>query len=59
VLCDLHEMSYAETAQALGCAVGTVRSRLHRARALLVEKLRDVRALENGQTRSDITKCFV
>ncbi len=59
VLCDLHEMSYAETAEALGCAVGTVRSRLHRARALLVEKLRDVRALENGQTRSDITKCFV
>jgi RNA polymerase sigma-70 factor (ECF subfamily) len=40
VLCDLHEMSYADAAVALGCAVGTVRSRLHRARALLVEKLR-------------------
>jgi RNA polymerase sigma-70 factor (ECF subfamily) len=40
VLCDLHEMSYAEAAEVLGCAVGTVRSRLHRARALLVEKLR-------------------
>jgi RNA polymerase sigma-70 factor, ECF subfamily len=39
VLCDLHELSYAETAQALGCAIGTVRSRLHRARALLLEKL--------------------
>jgi RNA polymerase sigma-70 factor, ECF subfamily len=40
VLCDLHEMSYAETAVALGCAVGTVRSRLHRARAMLLEKLK-------------------
>src|SRR6185369_446659 len=34
VLCDLQELSYAETAAVLGCAVGTVRSRLHRARAL-------------------------
>ncbi len=41
VLCDLHELSYEEAAAALGCAVGTVRSRLHRARALLLEKLRD------------------
>ena len=42
VLCELEEMSYEETATALGCPVGTVRSRLHRARAILVEKLRDV-----------------
>lgn len=40
VLCDLHEMSYAEAAQILGCAVGTIRSRLHRARSLLIQKLR-------------------
>ena|SRR6478672_11788221 len=39
VLCDLQELSYTETADALGCAVGTVRSRLHRARALLAAKL--------------------
>ena len=39
VLCELHELSYAEAAQALGCAVGTVRSRLHRARAMLIERL--------------------
>lgn len=39
VLCDLQEMSYVDAAGALGCAVGTVRSRLHRGRALLAEKL--------------------
>jgi len=39
VLCDLQERSYAETAEMLGLAVGTVRSRLHRARALLLRKL--------------------
>ena len=39
VLCDLQEMSYEDAAAALGCALGTVRSRLHRARALLAEKL--------------------
>ncbi len=39
VLCDLHEMSYADAAGVMGCAVGTVRSRLHRARALLAERL--------------------
>ncbi len=42
VLCDLHELSYADAANVLGCAIGTVRSRLHRARGLLVEKLRPV-----------------
>lgn len=48
VLCDLHEVSYAEAAAALGCAVGTVRSRLHRARALLLDKLRST-----GETETD------
>jgi RNA polymerase sigma-70 factor (ECF subfamily) len=41
VFCELEEMSYEEAAAALACPVGTVRSRLHRARALLVDKLRD------------------
>lgn len=40
VLCDLENLDYARTAQQLGCAVGTVRSRLHRARAILGLKLR-------------------
>jgi len=40
VLCDLHEMSYVDAAAVLGCALGTVRSRLHRARGMLLEKLK-------------------
>ena len=41
VLCDLQELSYADAAAALGCALGTVRSRLHRGRALLAKRLCD------------------
>lgn len=41
VLCELEEMNYEEAAAALECPIGTVRSRLHRARALLLEKLRE------------------
>ena len=40
VLCDLEEVDYLEAARLLNCPIGTVRSRLHRARALLLEKLR-------------------
>jgi len=40
VLCDLEERSYEDAARLMGCAVGTVRSRLHRARALLAARLK-------------------
>jgi RNA polymerase sigma-70 factor (ECF subfamily) len=43
VLCDLEEVDYADAAYILGCPIGTVRSRLHRARALLLEKLNQER----------------
>jgi len=39
VLCELEELSYAEAALVLECPIGTVRSRLHRGRALLAAKL--------------------
>jgi RNA polymerase sigma-70 factor, ECF subfamily len=45
VLCELEELSYEEAAQMAGCPIGTIRSRLHRGRALLMarlEMLRDV-----------------
>lgn len=38
-LCSLEGKSYEDAAAILDCAVGTVRSRLHRARALLARKL--------------------
>ena len=38
-LCDLEEMDYATVAGVMQCPIGTVRSRLHRARALLLRKL--------------------
>ncbi|MBX3277813.1 MAG: RNA polymerase sigma factor [Acidobacteria bacterium] len=46
VLCDLHDMSYVDAAGVIGCAVGTIRSRLHRARAMLLDKLRTHEGLE-------------
>ena len=56
VLCELQDVSYVETAEILGCAIGTVRSRLHRARALLVEKLRP--AAQAEETGAATVRCF-
>ena len=42
-LCDLEGKSYSEAAVLLDCPVGTVRSRLNRARSILLEKLRPAR----------------
>lgn len=58
VLCELHEMSYIEAANVIGCAVGTVRSRLHRARALLVEKLRAARDRNSESQEVKPARCF-
>lgn len=41
VLCDIEGYTYEEIADKLNCPIGTVRSRLHRARKLLQENLKD------------------
>jgi RNA polymerase sigma-70 factor (ECF subfamily) len=45
VLCELEELSYEEAAQLIGCPIGTIRSRLHRGRALLLAKLEMLRSV--------------
>jgi RNA polymerase sigma-70 factor, ECF subfamily len=59
VLCELQDISYGETAEILGCAIGTVRSRLHRARALLLAKLRSAAEAEDEDSATvKSARCF-
>lgn len=59
VLCDLCELSYEEAAQRLRCAVGTVRSRLHRAHALLTQKLKPLRSRESDVEATGTEGCLI
>jgi RNA polymerase sigma-70 factor (ECF subfamily) len=58
VLCELQELSYVEAAGVMNCAIGTVRSRLHRARALLVEKMRSAGEENSKASRVKAARCF-
>jgi RNA polymerase sigma-70 factor (ECF subfamily) len=56
-LCDLEELDYEQAAAMLHCPVGTIRSRLNRAREMLAEKLRS--ALEpKPAPRISATRAF-
>jgi len=59
VLCELEEMSYEEAAQMAGCPIGTIRSRLHRGRALLMAKLEMFRTCLVARARAikDFVPC--
>lgn len=48
VLCDLQELSYQDAAGVADCAIGTVRSRLHRGRQMLAATLRGQRHAFRG-----------
>jgi RNA polymerase sigma-70 factor, ECF subfamily len=39
LLCEMQELGYSEAAEIIKCPVGTVRSRLHRAKSMLISKL--------------------
>lgn len=59
VLCSLHEMSYEQASEVVGCPVGTVRSRLSRARIMLIEKLQLLRLTgaafaQSARARSEV-----
>jgi RNA polymerase sigma-70 factor (ECF subfamily) len=52
VLCELQEMEYAAAAGILQCPIGTVRSRLHRARAMMSAKLAAMQPAGLHRTRA-------
>lgn len=58
VLCELQEMSYEEAAKVLACPVGTVRSRLNRARKMLIEKLRLIHAEDTPEATPSSERCY-
>jgi RNA polymerase sigma-70 factor (ECF subfamily) len=59
VLCDFQELSYAEAALALDCALGTVSSRLNRARTLLADRLRAMGSVDAAAFDAAPLKCLV
>ncbi len=60
VLCDLQETSYGDAAAALGCPIGTVRSRLNRGRALLTAKMIETQKQHGAgaAARQGMTRCL-
>jgi RNA polymerase sigma-70 factor, ECF subfamily len=58
ILCDLHGLSYAEVAGVIETPLGTVRSRLHRGRTLLTERLRHAEPEASRTTAGRVTRCL-
>jgi RNA polymerase sigma-70 factor (ECF subfamily) len=52
VLCELNGLSYEEAAAIAGCPVGTVRSRLSRARQMLIDRCKAVLAPNGTESNS-------
>ena len=58
VFCDLQELSYEDTAAIVGCSVGTIRSRLHRARAILSRRLHQTNLASSGSRCATVKRCI-
>jgi RNA polymerase sigma-70 factor, ECF subfamily len=56
VLCSLQELSYEEAAKVVGSSVGTVRSRMHRAKQLLLRKLNADGLAQGDARRSSVLR---
>lgn len=59
LLCHLHELSYAEAAEVIGCEIGTVCSRLYRARAILATRLERLKADAAPQMKLNLARCSI
>jgi RNA polymerase sigma-70 factor, ECF subfamily len=59
VLCDLCELTYSEAASCLQCAVGTIRSRLNRAHALLAQKLKQTPRPQAALPATGTEECLI
>lgn len=62
ILCDLEGVRYDTAAASIGCAVGTIRSRLHRARQMLATKLRRIEEHHTSgksSAKSVVMRCAV
>jgi len=59
ILCDVHGLSYAETARVLQAPVGTVRSRLNRGRRMIALRVREADPPGPGCAAVRIERCIV
>jgi RNA polymerase sigma-70 factor (ECF subfamily) len=59
ILRDLHDLSYTEVGTLLGLSIGTVRSRLHRGRRLLRQKLSQTDTISVRRAARSSLRCSV
>lgn len=59
LLCHMHELSYGEAAEVIGCEIGTVCSRLYRARALLAKRLAPLKTDTVPQVSLNLARCSI
>lgn len=59
VLCALQELSYEETAAVIGSSIGTVRSRMHRAKQLLLRKLTEGGLAPEAPLANSVVRCDI
>lgn len=59
LLCHMHELSYGEAAEVIGCEIGTVCSRLYRARAILAKRLETLKPDAAPQINLKLARCSI
>ena len=59
VLCALQELSYEQAATVIGSSIGTVRSRMHRAKQLLLRKLKERGLVLEPPVNSPVLRCGI